>query len=363
MNMDNKIIKIQRLYRTFILKNRFKKLNEYNLINNTISFNDYTQLIRKKDLLDTINHLIKTLNNAFEPHINMSPRILLTSFLIKNYTDDILGKIKDRNPIDIQLFEWSNKLVSLIKNYNDNNYMDFKLFHNFLINYKVIFDYWKNIDKDRTIQNIIISYHNRRKHLEYIKNEEMNPKQKKNTIDVLNKECDKLLQNIKIIDKKFNIKFLQENYEKIYTDIKEGMEQILFSVSKNFKVAYLDMLINEFKNSNKKIIYDFILETNERLITLSPQSTKSSISKKFNSYNYLNILLEEDWNDKLLEYINFTLDTVIVFSAPEDDKNNVQWKNAMNSLTHSKYYTNLPIILMEINNKIDKIYSFINKII
>ncbi len=211
--MDNKIIKIQRLYRTFILKNRFKKLNEYNLTNNNIPFNEYTLLIRKKELLNTINNLIKTSNNTFKPKIKISPRILLTSYLIKNYTDDILGKIKDRHPIDIQLLEWSNKLVSLLSNYNNNTYSDFKLFHNFLINYKVIFDYWKNIDKDRTIQNIIISYHNRRKHLEYIKDEEMNPKQKENTINVLKKECDKLLENIKIIDKKFDIVYLQENYE------------------------------------------------------------------------------------------------------------------------------------------------------
>ena len=28
---------------------------------------------------------------------------------------------------------------------------------------------WKNIDKNRTIQNIIISYGNRMEHLEYVK--------------------------------------------------------------------------------------------------------------------------------------------------------------------------------------------------
>ena len=63
----------------------------------------------------------------------------------------------------------------------------------------------------------------------------------------------KLLDNIKIIDKKFDIVYLQENYEQIYKNIKEGMEQILHSVSKNFKVAYLDMIIKEFTNSNNSL--------------------------------------------------------------------------------------------------------------
>ena len=41
--------------------------------------------------------------------------------------------------------------------------------------------------------------------------------------------------------------------------------------------------------------------------------------------------------------------------APEDDAENVKWQNDMKALITSEYLVSLPVILVEINNKIDSL--------
>ena len=64
---------------------------------------------------ENVNQIIFALNRLCNTSFKISPRIILTGFLINNYTEDIIGPIQDRHPIDHFIIDWSNKLVSIFK--------------------------------------------------------------------------------------------------------------------------------------------------------------------------------------------------------------------------------------------------------
>ena len=162
-------------------------------------------------------------------------------------------------------------------------------------------------------------------HLEYVKNEELNDEAKDKLILSLTNECDSLLKSIKIMDNEFDIDNLKVNYKEIIIKIKESMEQIFYDLSYNFKNAYLDMLIEEFSNDNNSVILNLINETNERILLLTPKTYFDSIRSKLNSYNYTEYLLEDNYIE-FNDYFNFLVDTIAVYSSPEDLQENTLWK-------------------------------------
>lgn len=354
--METYIIKIQRQYRVYKINENIKLFNRYDLkYIDKIIFSDYTTKLLNKDIIYCVKSIINKLNELFDNKLIIQPQYILSSFLIKNFSDDILGPIKDRHPIDIYMYQWSIKLVQIFTKF-DNTYNECKLLYKYLINYKDIFDNWKNVDKNRTIQNIIVSYYHRQEHLNYIKTEEMDIVTKDKIIKGLNQESNNLLISIKQIDKDFDIDNLKVNYKEIYNEIQNSMRKIYNSISTQFKKAYLEILIDEYKNNNSRIIYDLIIDTNSRLILLCPEKYKNSITKKVNNYDYINILLNKSITIK--DYIEFMIDTLLVLSSPNDDKDNIKWKDDLLSLNLNKNYESvLPTIIVEINNKIDHIFN------
>jgi hypothetical protein len=361
--MDKSIIKIQRLFRIKNINNKFALFEDYNIYNNfDMTFDDYTTIIRNKKVLMIIKIILNNISKLCNIELNIIPQIILTGFLIKNYPDEILGIYKDRHPIDNVLFDWSKTLVKIFK--KKEKFNDFKLLANYLNNYKDIFNNWKFIDKNRTIQNIIVSYYNRRKHLESINIEKMNNDVKKNVINVLETENIKLLSSIKLIDKDFDIENLIINYENIYNEIKKNMSKIFTTINGSFKKAYYDYLYEEFKNNNNQVIYDLILETNKRIILLAPDKYKSSIRTKFNSYNYNDMLLSKN-NKGFYYYLKFLFDSIINLSAEEDDDVNINtFNNNLNKLQDiNNYYIIVPHCLIDANIKIDKIFNLISNLV
>ena len=360
---QNKIIKIQRMFRVHKLKKSLKSIKKFDLKNKKKEqFPVFAKMLLDKQLLRNCTLFLNYLEFVFNKKTNLNNRVFLTGFLINNFTEELLGKNKDRHPLDTAIKDRCKQLVFLIES-EEHTFTDLKMLHNYLINFNHVFNHWKNTDKDRTIQNIIISYHNRRKHLDYVKKEKMNKDQQNNIISVLNNEIDALLKNIKKIDINFDINYLINNHENIVSNIKKGMDEMLHSVSKNFKIAYLENLIKNIKEGNFKIIFDLINETNERILSICPNQIKTSITNKIKSYNYIEILVINEWNQYLIHYLNFIIDTVIIFSSEKDDNENSGWKNNMLALTKDNFAQNLPVILLEINNKIDKIYLDLKKFI
>ena len=199
-----------------------------------LDFNIYTRKMRNRDILKNVSNIINKLQILLQKEIIIRPQYILTAFLIKNFNEDILGPLKNRHPSDTYMFEWSIKLVQIFCK-TDNNYNDCKLLLAYLENYKTIFENWKNIDKNRTIQNIIVSYYHRREHLDKIENEQMNEEQKDKIMDQLLIECNDLLENIIVIDKDFDIENLQSNYKEIYMEIQKSMKKYTHQFRENLK--------------------------------------------------------------------------------------------------------------------------------
>ena len=362
--MEKNIIKIQRFYRIYKISKLFDNFKKYDMKKKNISFEEYTKKMKNKNLINNVNQIILVLNKLCNTSFKIHPRIILTAFLINNYTNEVIGPIKDRHPVDHFLIDWSKKLVSIFK--TEKNHYEYVLLIKYLNNYVDIFNNWKNIDKNRTIQNIIISYGNRMEHLEYVKEEELEEDAKKKIILSLTNECESLLKSIKTLDKSFDIDNLKHNYREIIIKIKESMAQIYEELSYNFKNAYLDMLIEEFSNDNNNIILNLINETNDRILLLTPKTYLDSTKSKLNSYDYTNCLLEDNYTE-LYNYFGFIIETVTVYSAPEDYDDNCVWRNEMinwlNLDTDVDYNVLIPSLLLEINTKIDILIYKIKNII
>ena len=362
--MEKNIIKIQRFYRIYKLSKLFDNFKKYEMNKKNISFEEYTIKMKNKNLINIVNKIILDLNKLCNTSFKIPTRIILTAFLINNYSNDVIGHLKDRHPIDNFVIDWSKKLVKIFK--LENNYNENILLIKYLNNYVEIFNNWKNIDKNRTIQNIIISYGNRMEHLQYVEKEELEEESKNKIILSLTTECDSLIQSIKIMDKDFDIDNLKDNYKEIIIKIKDSMEKIFYDLSYNFKSAYLDMLIEEYTNDNNNVILNLIIETNDRILLLTPKAYLDSTRSKFNSYDYTEYLLEDNYGE-LCKYFNFLIDTIVAYSSPEDIKENTLWKEEMiNWLIFDAdvdYKVVIPSLLLEINTKIDLLIYKIKNII
>lgn len=367
--MENSIIKIQRFYRQNRLNNLFKNYLKYvSKETKYYEFKDYCILLKKRELINIVNDIIITMSKLTGIEINVNPRVLLVSNLICNFPDELIGGVKDRHPVDILIYDWSKKLVEIF-NANENIYK-YKLLSNYINNFNLIFNDWKKHDKNRTIQNIIVSFHNRKTHIEKLEKEELNMEQKIKIINSLNNECKELIKSIQLIDPSFDVEYLKVNHKLIYENFTQSIIKIYSSISSNYKKAYNDIIIQEFKDGNSEIIIKLINDTNDRILNLCNDNVKSRIEEKIKDYvshtNLNRIFINGDYSE-LINYFKFIIDTVIVFSSVEEDHDNLIWKeewtNRLNLSFSDNYYQVIPSLLIEINSKIDIIIDKINYLI
>ena len=93
---------------------KFKSFNEVN--NNGNTFEQYTKKIRKKNVLNTVNNRVKLLNKLCCSNVKILPTIILSGFLIKNYSNDFVWALRDKHPIDIYILDLSRTLTELFTN-------------------------------------------------------------------------------------------------------------------------------------------------------------------------------------------------------------------------------------------------------
>lgn len=367
--MENSIIKIQRFYRQNKLNNLFKNyLKIISKDTKCYEFKEFCILLKKKELINIVNDIIITMSKLTGIDINVNPRVLLVSNLICNYPNELLGGLKDRHPVDILIYDWSKKLIEVFKS-NENTYK-YKLLSNYINNFDLIFNDWKKHDKNRTIQNIIVSFHNRKTHIEKLEKEELNMEQKIKIINSLNNECNELIKSIQLIDPSFDVEYLKINHKLIYENFTQSMIKIYSSISSNYKKAYNDIIIEEFKDGNSEIVIKLIKDTNDRILSLCNDNVKSRIEEKIKDYishTILNRIFIDGEYSELINYLKFIIDTVIIFSSAEDDEENLVWKqnwiNRLNLSLSDNYYEIIPSLLIEINSKMDIIIDKINYLI
>ena len=233
MNRNN-IIKIQRYYRVYSLKKKIIKLKEFKLCK-TKNFGELSVLLKNKKVIEQMSLVLNSFDKFSCIPLNTKPQVILLAYIVQKFPVDVIGHNKDRHPIDKELLKNSIKIVSLLENFDELNYYTCVSINKFIKNFCELFTFWKNMDKNRTIQNIIISYHNRREHLEYLEKEEMNEDQKNKMKNSLNNECKVLVSQIKTIDANFDIEYLKNNYKELYLNIEKTMTEMYKQISINFK--------------------------------------------------------------------------------------------------------------------------------
>ena len=140
----------------------------------------------------------------------------------------------------------------------------------------------------------------------------------------------------------------------------QSYQEINQSVSNTMKIAYYDMLTEEIKSNNMLPIFDLLKEIGNRLLVLVPKKQSSSFNDKFNENKLIDIISSNTWNEDLIDHIKFLCDSIFALGAPIDDQEIKEWKESVVSLTKGNFEENLPLILVQVQEKIDKIYSLIS---
>ena len=231
MNRNN-IIKIQRYYRVYSLKKKLIKLKEFKLCK-TKNFGELSVLLKNKKVIEQMSLVLNSFDKFSCIPLNTKPQVILLAYIVQKFPVDVIGHNKDRHPIDKELLKNSIKIVSLLENFDELNYYTCVSINKFIKNFCELFTFWKNMDKNRTIQNIIISYHNRREHLEYLEKEEMNEDQKNKMKNSLNNECKVLVSQIKTIDANFDIEYKYLMHVPLKALYKDYIDYFKFTVVRN----------------------------------------------------------------------------------------------------------------------------------
>ena len=350
MNNDTYALKIQFMFK---LNNVKRKLIEFNKLglndfaqNN--NFEQFSKIIIDKNIIQKTKNLCTSLI-SFKKDIIVIPRILLSAFIIKYYTNEIIGT-EEHHPYDDNLIESSNHLINLL---NNNDYNNLWIC---LKNYCVSFKLWSDLDKDRSIEKMIISYYFRCEHIDKINNEDFeNNENKENMLNELENQKNEIIISIKMINKHFDINYLKQNYKLIYENIEKTREHVKQLLTDNMKKAYYNIICNDLLNGSMTSAFDLIKDIEKRCCSICPEKRLNSFQNKFADEQIMDLLLINDFSQELIIFINFIIDFIILMDSQINDTANLQWKSNLQQLLTNNYSTNFPKILLEIEQHIDSI--------
>jgi len=359
----------------FKLNNVFKSLNNFlNLNLDSISkssdFTNFKKIIIGKNCIFITQNFIKSLN-IYKKQIILNPRNFISIFLIANYPNELLGNLNDLHPVDNHIFNLAKNIIFNLNTKNISSYY-LKSKHIFMLwqlirEWKITFENWIKIDKDRTIEKLIISYYFRSEHLDKIKSGELSSNNK--ILFELENEKNQILKSIKLIDKTFNIDYLKSNYIQLYNQISNCKNDINLSIKKNMLFAYYNLLCHNIQSGNLSSILSLIKDIGKRLLVICPKKNKFTFELKFSDENISLLLMDSIaldqpiWTNQLTNFIYFIIDFIILMDAPINDASNNKFKTdcvILIASNQSIIYT-LPKILIQIEEHIDIIYSLLIK--
>lgn len=352
--------KIQRLYRKnrcIRIINDIKKLNIIDYSKNK-TFDEFKKFILSRKINQLFTKFSNVVNNY--KNISIKQRVIVIAYFIYLYPKDIISS--NKHPYDYDIIVFAENLVRDIENenYNITNIITS------LTNFNNIFSAWSTMDKNRLIEDCIKSYYFKCEHIDKIKTNELVRKKElhdKNQInEMLNElEIEKkdLLNNILSLDKTFDVKYFSNNYKMVYENIIKTQEEINKSIAKNMKLAYYDLLNSDLKQGNQLSTMNLIKEIGTRLAVLCPKANKNQFMEKFNDNNLTDILLECAFTDKLVKFIYFMFDFIMIIDAPVNDELNKNYRDTINEMTLKEYHVYFPRILIHLEEKIDEIYNLI----
>jgi hypothetical protein len=272
----------------------------------------------------------------------------------------MIGKEKERSYDDNDLIKFSSLVINTLKT------KDIPKIWTVLNTFGNGFKRWIEIDKNKMIEKMIVSFYYHKEHINKILSLELNKKmsteERKLIIESLEKECSDIKKTIKIIDKNFDINYLENNYTSLYKNIIEGWEKMRNSITNNMIIGYYNILYDDIKSGNNMLIFNEIKQIEKRLLVIIPPKRKENFSSNFTSENILNLLIENDFTKELIDFIDMIIDIILMLDAPENDIINNKWKLSIKEFVKQDYNKNFPKILIEINQHIDIIYNSISNI-
>ena len=293
--LNIKISKIQRLFRINKVNKMLREFRELEISQHAgkIDFDKFSKLLRtKKVILKT--RAISEYYSKIGYENKLNGQKILTSYILKYFATDILGIEKNRHPQDKVIISWGENLVDIFDNMEINDHSTFTTFGKFLVNYERSMNEWLQGDKNRTIESIIISYKNRRDTIEEIKKTDetkMSPDQKEKVIEEITKQNNQLLNSLIILDKTFDIRYLEKNYQEVYDNLEKGYEKLLSGLALNAKKAFVDKVTLDLKKGEiKSLVFNFV-EIGERLIEICPTRYKKVLKKNFQKITLLKFFM------------------------------------------------------------------------
>lgn len=360
----NKFNTIQKNFRIKKINKLFKNFREMNVKQNaeTLNFDKFTKFIRTRNVILNTRAISQYYNSiGFSNKLNGQK--LLSSYLLVFFSNDLLGEEKHRSGDDNNMINWSEKLIDIFENTNITEYNYFQNLGYFLMNYEKVMNVWLEHDKNKSINAIIKSYYNRRQHIDIIsKDEKLDNLQQKVMIGELKKQCKDLMKSIKMISSDFNVEFFEQNYEKIHDDMEKSNKIMVEKLSLNMRKAFMDKITNDINKGDMKSLYLNLIEIGERFITICPEKYKKSFSKKFEMDYIVDIVSDGEWNNKIINFIEFLVDTLIIFDSLDNEKDNLIIKENIKALMLGDFSKNIVEIIMIINERIDSIYQTLKKL-
>lgn len=340
------------------LLDSFKKLD---LKSNaeTLTFDEFKKIIIKKDIIETVKNFIDSLDK-FKKGLGLNPRVLITAYMITYFTNDFIGEEKDRHPSDNFIFELATNVI--------NNLEEGKIIKiwDILRDFKIGFNNWSQMDKDRTIERLVISYYYRCEHINKIKSDDVDkkidlfePDQQYYMIKELERQKEDIVKSIKLIDRNFDINYFKENYVQIFNTIQQTWINLQINLSNTMKKAFYDMLVKDIESGNLLSCFNLLKEIGERLTAICPPKKATAFKSKFSDDILTNLLTVLEFTPELIKFIGMIIDFISLMDAPINDETNKQWKEQIVELLTGSFSTNLPKILIQIEEHIDVIYELI----
>ena len=249
--------------------------------------------------------------------------------------------------------------------FNNLETKDINNIWNNISKFNYYFTKWSNMDKNRTIETLIISYYFRSEHLNkiYLDDKINDNNQKNEMIQELEEQRKNIIKTILLIDKSFDINFLEKNYSDIYKSIQKSWNEITISITNNMKKAYYDMLCKDLLEGNIMSCFNIIKEIGNRIAILCSNNDNIlvEIKKKFIDDNIINLLQNNNFTSEINNFILFIVDLLLLLDAPINDNDNKLWKDDIIKIINgnNNYYDNFPKILIQIEEHIDSIYKLI----
>ena len=88
---------------------KFRNIN-LNKLSTTLTFNKFRAIIIKPDVINITKHFCETLE-SFKSGLKINPRVLISAYLISNYTEELVGPESDRHPVDMQIIQIANNVI------------------------------------------------------------------------------------------------------------------------------------------------------------------------------------------------------------------------------------------------------------